>query len=574
MSLLVHMIRTDLRRLRWPLVGWFVLLATTPALGWLLLGTDAGVGRWFATIVMWRYGLLFVEFLVGIMLVPLVIHGDPVVGDSAFWMSRPISPARLWWSKVGTLAAIFGLLPVLVLLPWWLYCGYGVTEIALAIMETLAWQAVIVALALPVATLTSAFMRFALWLLVVVTAMLASSVFWLVTPEYLARTAYDLTYLWTRAWLALGVFLIGGVAVAAWQYRTRRFSHSAVLFAFVFTLAVATLGYWPRRFTPAPTPDVDVIAGPRGEQIRLSFDTAQVLRVNAQHSDLQVSLRFNGVPADRILSEVWDISHEGRMPAEHVWTWGSGLRLGRTGWLSQGSQARQAEWVAMGLPNPPPDPAVAIASLNERRRKAGLAPIFRPTDGRWGELRVQVPRAFPTRVQTEPPAYHVRVHLDLIRPTLAGECPLEVGQTLRIGSTIARVKAVNFDRHQSNQMPLLIESVPMLLAQGGLWNLVPMLRAGQIRPHRYYIVNRARGNASDRDNGGIGARFGSVQISRRELSKAAPWGWRDGEWVQQQDWFRGLTLAAIAHEREERFFKEVSVEHFTVVQDAGTRGAP
>jgi hypothetical protein len=574
MNFFLHLIRTDLRRLRGSVLAWALLLAMTPTLGWLLVATDLGAGPWFETIVMWRVGLMFVEFCAGLVLVPLVIHGDPVVGDSAFWMSRPISPARLWWAKASTLALLFAALPILVLLPWWLYCGFGVTEIALAAGDTLLWQAVLIGFALPLAALTSGLMRFGLWLLVVLAATMTASVFWLVTPEYLARVAYDLAFVWTRAWLALGVFLVGGVIVAAWQFHTRRFSQSVVLFAIVAALAVVVIGYWPRQFTPAPPPPVDVVPGRFAGDISLAFNSARVLRTSRDKADIQVSLAFKGVPDDRILTEVWDLEHEASKPAAHLWTWGQGLQIERSGWVSQGSQGHRADWAAMGLPRPPPDPEPAIIAANERRRKAGLAPIDRPAGGRWGELRVQVPPAFVARVKDEAPGYHLRLHLDLLRPKFEGECAAESGQSLRFGSSIVRIKGANFDRGDSTPAPVLIETEAMLLARSGLWGVVPMLRSATLPPRSYYLVNRARGNAVAFyiDNFRVG--FGAVGIYRRELPKSAPWDWQDGKWTRQSDWFHGLTLAALSHAREERFFKELSVERFTLQTDAATQVNP
>lgn len=161
MNLLGHMIRSDLRRLRWPLLGWLALLLLTPVLGGLLLWTEAGVSRSFGSILAVGRGLFVLEFVAGLALVPLVIHGDPVVGTTAFWMTRPVSGTRMLGAKLlGSLIFLVAL-PLACELPWSWAGANGIS-----LLRTFEWQMGIVLIGVAVAALSTSVPRFVAWTVV------------------------------------------------------------------------------------------------------------------------------------------------------------------------------------------------------------------------------------------------------------------------------------------------------------------------------------------------------------------------------------------------------------------------
>jgi hypothetical protein len=569
MSLTWHMIRTDLYRLRRPLVLWFAVLAATPIFGAAILWSDGGSERWFQQMADVGIKMALLEIIVGLTLVPLLVHSDPVIGNTAFWITRPIARARLWGAKLGGVALIFGLAPILVLLPWWLMCGYGPRELALATGETLLWQAAIVGLALPLAALTDAFSRYFLWLLVVVAASATACMFLLFAPQVYTQTIQDLVHVWTRAWLALVVFVVGGGVVAAWQFNFRQTAQSFTVYGIAGGLALAVFGFWPRELTPKALVGAVAKPGPIGAGIQVEFEQARLERVNQRNADLAVWVRFSRVPDEMHLSAAWD---ETKQPAEHIWSWESGLRLERHGWIQAGGAWMDAEYLALGLPNPPAETREFWSNANERRQKNGLPPLVQ-MQGRWATARVQVPRAFEMRTRLEAPVYRLRLALDLTLPKLVDEQPLKVGETLRVGRTIARIAHLDFDRaHGPDRYSTVMERAPMLLWDLGSSSLVPFFRSSQPEP-RYLLVNRARGNAVG-TAGSRWGRFATVRIDRRELSQSPPWEWRDGKRVAAEDWFdEGVTLAGLSYEWQERFVKETTVEQFQLAPTLVTGGA-
>jgi len=454
------------------------------------------------------------------------------------------------------------------LLPWWLSCGYGLKELLWAAAETVLWQALVVAFALPLAAVTNGFSRYFLWTLVVIAAVMTVAIFLLFAPQVPTRSAYDLLFVWTRGWLALAVFLVGGCIAAARQFHARRLDQAFLIFGGGAALAIAVLGFWPRSLTPAPPLAPEEKLGPVAERIGLTFDQARIERTGEKHADLLVAMKFSGVPESLIVTPSWDITREGQMPARHTWTWGTGLTLERQGWIQTGGQRIEAEWVALGLTKAPGNPAEVLVAANAQRRRNGLAPIVPRGEGRFGDLRVQVPTAFAARTRTEPPEYRLRVQLDLVRPERGEEKPLQVGTTLRVGRNVGRVARLEFDRQGLGRTSTLIETGPLLLWEGGHWSFVPLLRTGLVSQQRYYVVNRAHRNAVEAGNVETWGRFGTVKIGRRALSNSTPWDWRDGEWRKEPDWFAGLTIAVVTHHWEERFTKEIRVAPFALSPEA------
>ena len=130
MNFVWHIVKKDLRALRWPLVVWVALIAAKLAMGVLLLTSDTtGDQELFDTLSGISKVLAGLEFL-GVVLVAALIQEDMLVGTTAFWITRPISGARLLTAKLLGLGIIFVVLPVLVTVPWWLGCHLSLGAMA------------------------------------------------------------------------------------------------------------------------------------------------------------------------------------------------------------------------------------------------------------------------------------------------------------------------------------------------------------------------------------------------------------------------------------------------------------
>ena len=118
MKITWHIVKKDFRRLQVPLVFWALLLVAQILIGVRLLHGDGDNLEWFGRLGL--YGNLFfaLDLIVTYVLVAMLIHDDPLVGSRVFWLTRPISGARLLGAKLLGIVLMFGVLPVLIWLPW------------------------------------------------------------------------------------------------------------------------------------------------------------------------------------------------------------------------------------------------------------------------------------------------------------------------------------------------------------------------------------------------------------------------------------------------------------------------
>ena len=99
--------RKDVRRLWVSLALWGAVIVTQ-FLAWRLARSEGdGEAHGMANVVMLLWVL---HLIVGWVLVPQLIHEDPLIGDQAGWRVRPIAGARLLAAK---------------LLGWRCCCGCG-----------------------------------------------------------------------------------------------------------------------------------------------------------------------------------------------------------------------------------------------------------------------------------------------------------------------------------------------------------------------------------------------------------------------------------------------------------------
>jgi len=312
MNLTCHIVKKDLRALRWPLVVWVALIAAKLVMGVMLLTSDTtGDTELFETLNGLSKLLAGLEFL-GIVLVAVLIQEDMLVGTTAFWVTRPISGARLLAAKLLGLGVVFVVLPVLVTLPWWLGCHLSLGAMVGAALETIGLHLLVVVLGLLMATVTDGLGRFMLWvvaLLAAIPLLGASIAFCLsrmnaVVPSDLATT---------RLALGAGVALLGAAVVIIHQFLTRRIWRSVSMIGATLAVVVLIELVWPfswridshwnsflahqaEQAWPAGTAPAGLTFTTTGAEIRRRADAKPDRPVQ-----LWVNCLVGGVPADQML---------------------------------------------------------------------------------------------------------------------------------------------------------------------------------------------------------------------------------------------------------------------------------
>src|SRR2546425_10973605 len=100
MSELLHILRKDLRRLRWPLIAWGLIV-----IGRMIVATTGAAvafGDIGLQLAMNNLSVLVtvIDLLMLALLVSWLVHDEPLAGVDAFWLTRPGDPPRLVAAKL------------------------------------------------------------------------------------------------------------------------------------------------------------------------------------------------------------------------------------------------------------------------------------------------------------------------------------------------------------------------------------------------------------------------------------------------------------------------------------------
>ena len=180
MSLIFHIIKKDIRRLKWFLLGYslLVVIASSFNLRYLLTSDNLILSM---QLPMLSYLISFLSGLVGIVLVPLLVQEDSLVGTTSFWLTRPIRKMDLLKAKMLFLVSFLVLYPLMLEITVMLINGIALKYIGLAIPEIIIKNTVFIVPALLLATLTLKFSRFAMVGISLYAGFYLLSILWFIT---------------------------------------------------------------------------------------------------------------------------------------------------------------------------------------------------------------------------------------------------------------------------------------------------------------------------------------------------------------------------------------------------------
>lgn len=411
MNLTLHIVRNDLVRMRLWIALWAGLLLVPIAMGAALIGDervlDLGWSRVRDTLAIITGVQVFMAYLLTI----LVLQEDSVVGAQAFWLTRPISRGRLLRAKTISVIAIVGLVPVAVLLPWWLWCGFDAGQIAAAAGETLA---VLVLVALPggvVAVLTDSFPRALLWSVASVAVLLFGGFYFLVGLA--ATTSGDEAeriLIVVRCLVAIAGVALAMAALIGVQFLVRRRGRWTVAAVGLMVLNGAGAIHWPWAWQAKPAHEYHA---ERGQGIAIEFDGAVV----SDPQGKRVHYRL-GVPVERVETRgilrgaPRDLVLDGVI-ARQRWTWRDGTHLER--WETFHADTMHDSLLGVRLERAEDRWSVMTKSVVGRE----LAP-----DEGYFVAPAGLPPSLVARMRKEPPRFEARLWFRVLRPELRVEIPL------------------------------------------------------------------------------------------------------------------------------------------------------
>jgi hypothetical protein len=573
-KLIWHIIAKDLRRDKWALGFWVALFGAHFGLGAAFLAADPtdleGIDQ-----LRWGNILITIfEFAIGYLLALRWVQADDLSGTRMFWVTRPISGGRLLAAKTMGLFLVFGLLPVLLWLPWWINCGLGLPEIGWLAIETFGWQLLLIAPALLIGSLTGDLGRAIMWSLILVAAVLAWSILGQsnLTSANFRHFSRGFAGIWfSRLWVAGALLVAGFLAIAAVQYHTRNVLRSMVRVS-VLAVMVGLVGrFWVLDFSDKVAgwgqPPAPVLEPGLAEHISLSPKNARVspytyrertaAGVENVHS-LIVSIEVNGLPEEMGLV--------GEHTAQALlWDDGQVIRIDQPR-QSSTSRVDKVFRAKLALPAVGPDPETVswgrarLKKANAERATKGLPPL----DDYWGlvedeqrKMRVylSMPESQLARLKLQAPAYTAHLEASLVRPEIMQQVPLEPG-TRGTGELRSLLVTGLDDRVLKH-----VETTPAFF-RDGLFQVhsVRKLPKPRLRTS-VWTVNRLTGDLAS-----VGRRslvvteisVGGVAIKWNETT-LSPAKWiRNNEWVvKDPDWQRNTLLVMTVDRVVGHFTREI-----------------
>ncbi len=555
MNLTWHIIKKDLRRFRLPLALWAALIVGQTVLGYMIFQRrDEEVG----SLVNALHGLDTLHELVwgmqlvlGFFMVAGLIQEDALVGHQSWWVTRPITGSKLLGAKFVAFSLGFCVLPVLALLPWWLWCGYGASELAAASLQIIGGQAFISVLAFALGALTANYSRFTMAFVMTAFAWICCSglifaIFW--------RRIVDQGVARTRLALIVVVAIIALVAVIIHQFRTRRSGRSWAIFATGFALMLLTLRFapwdWARWFEGRnqELPELAAaVAMPKpvfelGERRKAPHDDESMVT-------MLVGTRFDGVPRGMAINGGW---------VSATLHWPDGTKLERGGWAFS-----YIGPVASELMGASATTSARIAGENNSRSDMRTAPSVATDLG--------LPRSYAVKSREHAPAWDAHFKLYAYAGQLVVEVPLKPGaRGGRAGHQIEVREVIRSKARDKGLTLVIAETEPVLDSDFLPGFATTAARRGT--PNNFYaLVSKDRAKiAWVGEERLIYTMMGTVGIMQRRIDFAP----QALAYPAQPDWLDDAVLMKVTFHRVGTITRDVHAEAMTETDSSRAKPVP
>ncbi len=259
MSLVKHLLKNDIRRLRLFLFFWIGILLLSAVLSGLKATTVAGDVLRQGIVDMVAGLVMAVQFILLALIVPFLFHSEPLTGTTAFWFTRPLEKKDVLWSKLAFLGLLMVALPIAADLLLYIASGIPAT-LWLAAMPDLLLK--YLGMGLPLAAAAVLTRNFGLYAIVLVVWMFVSVILGAVASiigmvAEFDGSGVDLALSDSRQLLSALVSILLCAAIIAVQYRTRKVARSYVLLGTEILVAFWVSTYSPWTILPQPTNVLD-----------------------------------------------------------------------------------------------------------------------------------------------------------------------------------------------------------------------------------------------------------------------------------------------------------------------------
>lgn len=408
MSTVLHLLRHDLKVHGLLLAIWTAVIVCHP------LSTLLPWGRWPGSLVFIPAALLVMaRVILGVVVIGSIVQQDSPVDDRAFWRTRPIPANQMAATKLLMAAALFVLLPLLVVLATALAAAVPWSHWPATIFQVLFVDAALVGLTMAVATRTR---RLSTLLIAVVGCLLLG--YLLLISAYELRRMAAVAH-WVKAgafdpelafptmwmWAAVGLWCVTAIGYSGYRRR------NAFALATGAT-AVAMLVTW---LVPQARVHARSVVAPDATVITVPADSVRAQRIPGRDSLIGITaqpLLRNGQPGDRMQAYLL----AGRI---------SGAGIAKPARVDGDPRA-----VTLGNMDDPYTPLLAVVRADEFAELAGKPVRFA------GQLNVEVSRS--TLVASAPMAPGTRLRVGSSQVTVTGLLPLssDIPQPVATGTLV------------------------------------------------------------------------------------------------------------------------------------------
>ena len=475
-ALVPHLIRKDLRHVGILFAVWGFLLLVQGAL--IGSGFNTSDMTWQIIYTVLAMGIPMLQALVIIILVPILIQDEPLAGDRAFWLTRPISRSTLLTAKTAFIALFLVAPPLVVEILIFAANGILAGDIARAIPQVLYLSLTLIIPIAALATLTPSFAKFALWLVVTwVTGAVVGGILqigrFISNPDAILEIAQNTTLLVSAGIVAGICTIVGGLVVIIHQYLTRKTRLSVLIFAATYLLSMSLPAFWTYDFLKEPEPPAnaqdfpsDTVTVSLKPNFVSSSDSVRLGNSGIRRTTLQGTINFGNVPPG-YLFRITDI--------KGTLSWPNGPKIHSSPIYS--FEYQQDEWWPSAI-------SYALDGI----------PVINSTD-RDLELRAHIFELPTTDFQQQRaplPTLDERIFMTAKKLTVQGRVPLREGARMRFGSRQIEIAEV---LKQSTGCRLILHERTI-----NLWSTktfqsfspVQMLSRGD---SIYLLVNRQRNEA-------------------------------------------------------------------------------
>ena len=561
MSLILHIVRKDFRRLRWPLAGWLLVVLARLGIGFSLVlsgGFGAMSDLQFRNL---SEGLLVLGLLLTFVLTAMLVQEDALVGESSFWLTRPISGSRLLGGKLAGWFLLLWLPAFVVTLPWWLTCGFGAREIFWAALQMFALQLAVSAVSAVVAVVTDTLSRFLLWAFVLVFAVGTTPVVLMTFVASRSQIGASLA----SVVAGLTVLLLTAAGVLVRQYRRRGLMRSVVWLGVGAAMSVLVAAAFPGGLISSLfRPKWSDWHAERGKGVTLAqwsyTDNQSATRTAVW---LHTVFEVKGLPPELALS--------GGLSGVQTWRWPGGPVITRaTGWVDAFAGLGSLR-SALGVAKPKRDEETE--KYEAQQRNAYYAKFHRmwnpqASPAATAEVQADLLPSMLARIQRNPPAYEAAVQLRLFRPEIQSEVSVNTpgwqahaAHGVHVGRIVFQDRPSKASGSEAAEVYVpLVTTIPDFW-----WDEMFERNWFDWRNRRgLYVVNRAGG---DLDFSSLSSdprvTIGSVGIHRETRQLWRPKVRRGDRWVlRDPNWLAGVTLAMVSFAEEARFTAEVKADRY------------